>query len=75
MSNPTSDGGNRVHQHVLMEAEMVRLCQVLDPEGDEQEQCEICGSLEQLLRQDGQLKHALILHHQVCLSFHVRLLL
>lgn len=62
-SNPTSDG--QAHNHAVMTGEMLRLCQQLDPEGDEQQQCEICGSLEHLLRQDGQLKHALMLHHQV----------
>ena len=59
----TSDG--QAHNHAVMLGEMLRQCQQLDPEGDEQQQCEICTSLEHLLRQDGQLKHALMHHHQV----------
>jgi hypothetical protein len=47
------------------EREMVELCRQLDPHGDEQRQSDMCGKLEQLLREHGQLKHALILHHQV----------
>jgi hypothetical protein len=64
----SNDGHGAVgaHKHVLMEADMLRYCEKLDPDGDEQEQCEICGSLEHILRQDSQLKHSLILHHQVC---------
>ena len=50
---------------MMVEAEMLRLCEQLDPDGDEQEQCDVCGNLEHLLRLHGHLKHALILHHQV----------
>ena len=61
----TAGQGTRAQRQVLMEAEMLRLCERLDPDGEEEEQCEICGNLEQILRQEGALKHALILHHQV----------
>ena len=49
----------------LVEAEMLQLCNQLSPEGGEVEQCEICQSLEQLLRYHGEIKHSLIIHHQV----------
>jgi len=57
--------GMRAHKNMLIESQMLRLCEQLDPDGAEQEQCEICGNLELLLRHSGQLKSALILHHQV----------